>query len=178
MVTALCFVLALSLAAALVDDRFRERVEGGARVIDGDTIELAGRRLRLRGIDAPERDQTCEEPGTKTPCGQVARRKLQSLTAGTSTACRLYGKDRYGRDLADCEARDVFLNAWMVRSGFAVGYGDFVAEEQFARAERAGIWAGDFERPSEWRKRQGAAEEPPHETPGRIRAFLRALLGV
>jgi endonuclease YncB( thermonuclease family) len=177
-VTALCFVLVLSFAAAWVDNHSRERIEGRARVVDGDSLELEGRRLRLRGIDAPEIDQTCVTAGKEQRCGLIAARQLRAQTEDQTIECRLYQTDRYGRDLAECKAGGTALNAWMVRTGLAVSYGDFAAEEQLARAERTGIWAGTFERPADWRKRQGKAEEAPHAPTGRIRAFIRALLGV
>ena len=47
-------------------------IYGKPRIIDGDTIEIAGQRIRLHGIDAPEAKQTCEWPGKTIPCGRLA----------------------------------------------------------------------------------------------------------
>jgi endonuclease YncB( thermonuclease family) len=48
-------------------------VEGRARVVDGDTLEVGGRKVRLFGIDAPELDQTCDAEGQLWACGAEAR---------------------------------------------------------------------------------------------------------
>lgn len=178
LVTALCFIAVFAFAAAWMENRSRERIEGVARIIDGDSLVLDGRRLRLLGIDAPEFDQTCNVAGRTERCGLIAAERLRSVTSQSGTVCRLSQKDRYGRELADCESNGVHLNAWMVRSGFAVSFGGFKHEEDLARAERAGFWAGEFERPADWRKRRSKEEEPPHQQPGRIWTFFRSLLGV
>lgn len=47
-------------------------ITGTARVIDGDTLDIAGERLRFDGIDAPESRQTCIASGATWPCGQRA----------------------------------------------------------------------------------------------------------
>ena len=56
--------------------------EGPARVIDGDTLDIAGERIRLHGIDAPEKDQTCSIDGQKWACGVAAWGYLVQLLAG------------------------------------------------------------------------------------------------
>ena len=68
-----------------------------ASVIDGDTIDLAGKRVRLDGIDAPELGQSCFDAGKPWPCGQRAAAALVGETRGRSVQCREKGKDRYGR---------------------------------------------------------------------------------
>lgn len=177
-ITAICFILLFSFGAAWLENRSREVVDGLPRVVDGDSLELDGRRLRLWGIDAPELSQTCGTGDIPSPCGRNARERLRALVARGDFRCRLSGTDRYGRDLADCRAGGVYVNAEMVRSGHAVAYGGFTREERHARAEGKGIWAQNFVRPAEWRKQEGRPDEPPHATLSGIRGFLGRLLGV
>lgn len=144
----------LALLAQL--DYFRARrpgtpVSGYARVIDGDSLSVAGREIRLMGIDAPEGRQHCTRGGTDWACGDAARGHLHELIGGATTMCRGEESDRHGRLLAVCEARGRNLNAAMVEDGLAVSYGAYRAEESRARAARRGLWASDFERPRDWR---------------------------
>lgn len=127
-------------------------VSGVVRVVDGDTLGLAGRRIRLVGMDAPELTQTCDLGGKPYACGEVARDALVSLTRGFAVTCHAQGRDRYGRLLAMCEAAGLDLGASLVRNGLAVPYGGYAEEGRAARAERLGLWAGSFEMPSEWRR--------------------------
>ena len=113
-------ILALLLLAfpALAED-----ITGSARVIDGDTIEVAGQRIRLHGIDAPESDQTCEWPGKTIPCGRLATTALMDLTAGVQVTCKTREKDRYGRWVAVCYDPDGFdIGKNMVHTGWALAY--------------------------------------------------------
>ncbi len=48
-------------------------ITGKPRVIDGDTLEIAGERIRLHGVDAPESEQTCVADGTRWHCADPLR---------------------------------------------------------------------------------------------------------
>jgi len=119
--------------------------QGIARILDGDTIEISGTRIRLEGIDAPEGDQTCARAGGGTwRCGQAASVELQRLIGGAPVRCESRGTDTYGRMLGICFVGTIDINAEMVRRGYAwafVKYSrDYVAEEAEARAQGVGIW--------------------------------------
>ena len=75
----------------------RERIEGVATVLDGDTFEVAGERVRLIGIDAPENNQLCQADGHDWPCGQVATAAVYEMVGGEPVSCAIYGRDRWGR---------------------------------------------------------------------------------
>lgn len=132
------------------------------RVIDGDTLELRGEHIRLNGIDAPERAQTCTVAGTEWSCGEVAKDWLMWFLAGKQVTCEGHARDRYGRLLAVCYADGENVNARLVREGWALDYRryskDFLTEEGIAKREGSGIWRGEFIAPWEWRKR--AAKGP------------------
>ena len=128
---------------------------GRASVIDGDTIEVNGRRIRLHGVDAPESAQNCLAGGTRWPCGRDATRALALRVEGQSVACDERDRDRYGRIVAVCRIGDKDLNAWLVANGWALAYRRYSAayagEEASARAARRGLWRGTFISPWEWR---------------------------
>lgn len=146
--------LAALLVALLVSrESSTQWVKGQADVIDGDSVRIAGREIRLEGIDAPEYHQTCRKEGAESPCGRQARDRLAALVGRGPIACAVDGHDRYGRDLAICRAGEVEINAAMVRQGAAVSFGRYDAEEAEARAAGRGLWATEFERPAAWRAR-------------------------
>jgi endonuclease YncB( thermonuclease family) len=141
----------------------RSPIIGGARVIDGDTIDIAGTRIRLEGLDAPEFDQTCTDPkGWTWSCGRTAARELQAHIHGQRVSCENLGLDRYRRVLAVCALPDgSSMNAWLVRQGWAVASGlDYYAEQSEAQSARRGIWAGTFMPPWQWRQRHQRFEPP------------------
>ena len=144
-------------ANVYLESRPGEPFSGKARAIDGDSLELGGRRVRLLGIDAPELRQTCRKSGGTTPCGQRAYAELKFIISGKHVECESFGYDRYDRTLAKCRAGETDLGAAMVRKGWAISYGDYRGEERQARREGAGIWAGDFIEPEDWRVLNGQA---------------------
>ncbi|CAM5770066.1 thermonuclease family protein [Bosea minatitlanensis] len=155
LVVALGILGFLALAGAVLQYRLgpARLLTGPAQAIDGDSIRLLGEELRLEGLDAPEYRQSCTDArGRSLACGREAHRALQALLARGLTTCEIGKTDRYGRGLARCRQGDEDLNATMVRSGQAVSYGAYRAEEAEARAAGRGIWALRFERPEAWRR--------------------------
>lgn len=139
-------------------------ISGVARVIDGDTIEIDGRSIRLEGIDAPEHGQTCGRRFFGTwKCGTAAAAALREAVAGRSVTCESHGDDKYGRMLGICFVDGQDINAKMVREGLAwafVKYSKtYVSEEAEARADRAGIWTGEAEPAWQYREKRWAGAE-------------------
>jgi len=174
-------LLAIAILAFLVLvstrlERFNTVTSTGvARIGDGDSLQLKGERMRLRGIDAPELSQSCRREGAAYPCGRQSRDALRRLAESGPISCEGWERDRYGRLLVTCRSGDVDLNAAQVSAGWAVAYGGYAAEEAAARRARLGLWAGEFERPSAWRVTHGNAAEMPHDWLGTLRNWLRAL---
>ncbi len=136
-----------------------EPIAGTATVIDGDTVDIHGTRIRLHGIGAPESRQECDRPdGTSWRCGQQAALALSDRIGRSTVRCEPHGRDRYGRVIAVCFKGTDDLNRWMVAAGWAVAYRkyslDYVDVEKRAHAARLGIWSERFQMPWDWRLRE------------------------
>ncbi len=146
----------LTIALCLLATPALADVTGVASVIDGDTIEVHGQRIRLHGIDAPESRQLCRLDGKPRQCGKGAANALADKIARRPVTCEDLGRDRYKRIIARCTVAGEDLEKWMVVNGWAVAYRrfslDYVDEEADAQAARRGIWAGEFVKPWEWRR--------------------------
>ena len=153
-------------------------ISGVMRVVDGDSLALADRRLRLKGIDAPELKQRCRKEGFEYGCGAQSASYLKGLIGNYRVDCKGEGIDRYGRDLVRCLANGVDLNEAMVRSGHAIAFGDYKMAEGLARSEAAGLWAGEFDTPKQWRAVHGGLSEDLHAGWAEVVAFLRRLFRV
>lgn len=131
-------------------------INGVARVIDGDTIQIDGTHIRLFGIDAPERRQSCHHHGEGYPCGERARAALIQLLGNDSVECTASGIDRYRRVVAVCFIRGADIGRAMVEQGWALAYRrysrDYVNAEAEARRDARGIWSGTFVPPWSYRK--------------------------
>ncbi len=176
--TLLLFSSLLAIIAYLSPDEHSvQSYAGSPHVIDGDTLGMGQARIRLKGIDAPEMDQTCERDGANYFCGKEARNILRSKIGRESIRCESAGKDQYGRVLARCYSGKLDLNGWMVQQGWAIAYGSYSREENEARNNRQGLWAGQFVRPSLWRKEHSRKnEETPSSTPDardRLSAYIK-----
>ena len=131
---------------------------GQASVIDGDTLEIHGQRIRLHGIDAPESGQTCTAGGQTYRCGQKAAQALSDKIGQQTVRCEQRDTDKYGRAVAVCRIGAEDLNAWMTLQGWALAYRqyskDYVSQEQEAQAAKRGVWTGTFQAPWDWRKKK------------------------
>jgi len=118
-------------------------------------LVVSGKRVRLFGIDAPELAQTCRKDGTPWNCGEQAKENLAELIKGQIVHCDGQGVDQHARLVAVCSAGGVELNETMVAYGWAVAYREFsdayVPAEARAKASRIGIWASQFQTPSDYR---------------------------
>ncbi len=145
-------------AAPAKKPRAARSPQGTLRVVDGDTIVIAGINVRLQGIDAPEAGQSCRDgKGKAYPCGRRATEALTLLAAG-GVSCDMEPEEgKYGRKVGTCYAvggRNV--NALMVLMGYALAYRKYstayVREEDRARAGRRGLHSGSFVAPWDWRR--------------------------
>jgi endonuclease YncB( thermonuclease family) len=151
------YVIGLLFALSMLSSAVaQDRILGVASVIDGDTIEIHGQRIRLFGIDAPESSQLCLRPtGERWRCGQQSSFALADRIGRATVRCEPRDMDRYGRVVAVCSANNEDLNRWMVLNGWAVAFRryslDYVTDEDAARRSRIAIWSGDFNMPWDWR---------------------------
>jgi len=141
---------------------------GTASVIDGDTLEIHGRNIRLHWVDAPEESQLClQADGTSYRCGQQAALRLSDFIGRRTVTCSPKDKDRYGRVVAVCSVGQIQVNDWLVRNGWGLAYRkyslDYVDAENDARAHSVGIWQGKFEYP--WDLREGSRAITGQQTP-------------
>lgn len=137
-------------------------ISGSARVIDGDSLEVEGQRIRLFGIDAPEMTQACERSGDEWACGKASAEHLRELIGTRAVTCQSNEVDVYGRLLAVCSISEVELNRAMVAGGWATAFRrystDYVAEEIQARGARRGLWGSNFMVPEDYRRTEDAAK--------------------
>jgi endonuclease YncB( thermonuclease family) len=143
-----------------------ETISGKAFVVDGDTIKINSKKIRLFGIDAPEKKQKCKKIflsisffslNKSYNCGILSTEKLKKKIKDNIITCKIKGKDRYKRIIAECFKDKTNLNSWLVRNGYAVAYikysKKYLAAQNLAEKENRGIWQGIFEMPWDWRKK-------------------------
>jgi len=137
----------------------REQVQGVAHVHDGDTLTVAGVKIRLFGVDAPEYDQTCKMPdGSNWACGIWSRDQLRRLLDGKELRCVKRTYDKYGRMVARCYLGDQDFAERLVRDGIVFSYArysqDYVPVEKQAAVAGRGLWQAEVVKPEEFRRQK------------------------
>ncbi len=136
-------------------------IDEAPKVVDGDTLELQGQRVRIWGVDAPESDQTCTSQfGRPYDCGARATEHLTAFIGNRAVECWVEAKDIYGRNVSICSVNGRDIGDEMVRSGWALDWpqyskGAYAKQQDEARAAKRGVWQGTFELPWEWRRTKG-----------------------
>ncbi len=142
------------------------KISGFAKVVDGDTIKINSKKIRLYGIDAPEKKQKCKKTYLTISfmsftkdymCGEVSTQKLIKKINKQKLNCNILDVDRYKRLIGECFKRNINLNSWMVSKGYAVAYRKYskkyVSDEINAKNNKLGIWQGKFEMPWDYRRK-------------------------
>lgn len=120
------------------DPNYPAKIQGRARIVDGDTIVIGSTQIRLFGIDAPE---------ISHPHGNNAKWALVALCKGHLVTADVRARDIHGRTVAQCrlpDGRD--LSAEMVRLGMALDWPKF-SGGLYTELEQAGVrkklWLAD-----------------------------------
>jgi endonuclease YncB( thermonuclease family) len=154
----LVLILATSAASA-------QSIVGRASVIDGDTLDIRGERVRILDIDAPESGQFCFKKTENLdvgawPCGQKAALALSDWIGQQTVTCESTKKEAnelYKHWLARCTVAGQDVAEWLAANGWAVPYRDCKCDTtrnvaHGARAAQLGIWTSAFTLPWVWRE--------------------------
>ncbi|BBC01962.1 MULTISPECIES: thermonuclease family protein [Bradyrhizobium] len=149
--------LIAAAAAITATPAVAEDIVGRVSVVDGDTLEIHGTRVRLWGIDAPESTQLCRgDDSLQYRCGTKAANNLDAFIARRPVTCIPVSLDQYGRIVATCSVDGADLGEWLVRRGLALDWPQYskrkysAAQREAEHAQR-GMWEGSYVEP--WRYR-------------------------
>ena len=139
---------------------------GVIRVIDGDTFDVGGERVRLHGIDAVEVGQTCRSAqGVRWDCGTSVQDEVRARYQGQRATCKTRDVDRYGRIVAKCFVAGRDVGAELVADGLALAYvkysRDYVTLEKSASVQNRGLWSSTYERPAVARQQASRGRDAP-----------------
>ncbi|TCT02672.1 thermonuclease family protein [Aquabacter spiritensis] len=146
-----CASISGAMAQGIPVPALSEYLFGRASVIDGATIEISGRSIRLAGITAPPASMMCTEKGKAQTwrCGERAALALHARLGLAPVACFPTGIDVYTRLVARCYVNGMDVAGAQVRAGWAfpLGPGDYAAEAEAAKIADAGFWRFSFKTP-------------------------------
>ncbi len=136
--TRIILTIALSFCAYACNqsDKVNTNTYAIERIIDGDTFVADGVKIRLWGIDAPEKNEEL---------AFASKLYLETLLSQGKADCKFKHQDRYERDVMQCFVDGNDIASDLVRFGLATDYeryskGHYQFEEDFAKRNRSGIW--------------------------------------
>ena len=149
-------ILVISISILIFFFTYSDIKSQDIKITDGDTIKVNGEKIRFSGIDTPELKQTCVKAGVSDPCGITARQILIDKIGNNTVECIVEGQDQYKRSLAECFVNKESLSSYLVRKGYAFAYRKyskkFIADEDYARINKIGMWSMSFDYPWDYRK--------------------------
>ena len=132
---------------------------GITRVINGDTLALGGRAIKLYGVAAPYKSQTCaDSSGKGYKCGQQSISWLSNWLADNDVKCHILSEDDRGNAYGVCMLGPYDIGAALVNAGWAVADTRqtkiYLPYQEQAVVNRRGLWQGEFYMPWDWEKIQ------------------------
>jgi endonuclease YncB( thermonuclease family) len=154
--------MAVGLAGLAAAPAGAAEITGIPHIVSGESVVIGKTRIRLAALAAPSPEQLClDAAGARWSCGLSARDELAGHADKKPWSCQTLRTDSYGRTVAKCTVGGEDIGKWLVRSGWAVAVTrvahDYAADEAAAKADKAGLWAGAFIAPPEWRRRNKQA---------------------
>ncbi|MDH3695670.1 MAG: thermonuclease family protein [Gammaproteobacteria bacterium] len=150
----LCFNICIFVT--IVHAAVASEIRGIAEALSADTLLIDGQTIQLRGVAAPEPNQSCQNGTNDWLCGRSALDAVARQIASNSIRCtELVDESGDTRISAICFANTQTnsLNKWIVENGWALAgsVGDLTKFEQQARQAGLGIWQHNFEPAPRWR---------------------------
>lgn len=139
---------------------------GRVNVIDGDTIDVGDVRVRIHGIDAPEKGQTCQsEQNLKWACGEWVNQQVRVRLQGQRATCKRVDTDKYGRAVATCFVNGEDIGRGLVSDGLAFAYRKYSMaydlDEKGAAVNDRGLHSSRIQDPAQYRKTRAKGRIPP-----------------
>jgi endonuclease YncB( thermonuclease family) len=138
---------------------FNYQFSGFASAIDGDSLRIGNKEIRLIEIDAAEYSQNCfDKNHQEYQCGKDSHNFLKNFIKGKKVVCKYNEFDFYNRYLAECFIENKSINKTLLEKGMAVIFNisaasnEIIEIENQAKQKRIGIWQGAFQLPKDYRK--------------------------
>lgn len=114
-----CFAIFAFLGLCSIEPAPATGPSGIVAVIDGDTLDVGGARVRLHGVDAPEDAQSCDTgSGAQWACGDWVTQEASLRFAGREARCETVDIDRYERIVARCAVDGADIGEMLVSEGW------------------------------------------------------------